>query len=91
MKRFCLTSLWMAASYFLLGQVSVDSTGQLAATKDSFYNLSPVEVRAVRANDRAPVTKTNISKKAIEKQKELTAALQRVNAPTATVEAEPAH
>ena len=31
------------------------------------------------------------SQKAIEKQKELTAALQRVNAPTATVEAEPAH
>ena len=68
MKRICLTSLWMATSYFLLGQVSVDSTGQQGATKDSFYNLSPVEVRAVRANDRAPVTKTNISKKAIEKQ-----------------------
>src|SRR5690348_7433801 len=68
MKRICLTSLWMATSYFVLAQVAMDSTGQHASAKDSFYNLSPVEVRAVRANDRAPVTKTNISKKDIEKQ-----------------------
>src|SRR5204863_6880088 len=38
------------------------------AEKDSFYNLSPVEVKAVRAGEHAPVTKTNISKKEIEKQ-----------------------
>jgi iron complex outermembrane receptor protein len=58
----------MVTGYFLFGQVSKDSTNQQSAAKDSFYNLSPVEVRAVRANDRAPVTKTNISKKEIEKQ-----------------------
>ena len=34
-------------------------------TKDSFYTLSPVEVRAVRAGENAPFTKTNISKKEI--------------------------
>ena len=68
MKRICITLLWMVTGYFLFGQVSKDSTNQQSAAKDSFYNLSPVEVRAVRANDRAPVTKTNISKKEIEKQ-----------------------
>jgi iron complex outermembrane receptor protein len=36
-------------------------------TKDSFYLLTPVEVRAVRAAENAPVTKTNISKKEISK------------------------
>ncbi|HUR66410.1 MAG TPA: TonB-dependent receptor plug domain-containing protein [Chitinophagaceae bacterium] len=36
-------------------------------SKDSFYTLSPVEVRAVRAADNTPVTKTNLSKKEIVK------------------------
>jgi iron complex outermembrane receptor protein len=36
--------------------------------KDSFYALTPVEVKAVRASENAPVTKTNLSKKEIEKQ-----------------------
>ena len=40
------------------------SSGQQTPT-DSFYTLSPVEVRAVRAGDNAPVTKTNIGKTAI--------------------------
>ena len=35
--------------------------------KDSFYTLSPVEVRAVRASENSPFTKTNISKKEIAK------------------------
>src|SRR6266705_815257 len=35
--------------------------------KDSFYILSPVEVRAIRAADNAPFTKTNLSKKEIAK------------------------
>src|SRR6476619_486531 len=68
MKRICITSFWMITSYFLLGQTQTDSVKQQAAAKDSFYNLSPVEVRAVRANEHAPVTKTNISKKEIETQ-----------------------
>ncbi|MEQ1678680.1 MAG: TonB-dependent receptor plug domain-containing protein, partial [Chitinophagaceae bacterium] len=33
--------------------------------KDSFYLLAPVEVRAVRASENAPFTKTNFSKKEI--------------------------
>lgn len=35
--------------------------------EDSFYLLTPVEVRAVRANDNAPFSKTNIGKKEIIK------------------------
>ncbi len=35
--------------------------------KDSFYSLTPVEVRAIRAGENAPFTKTNISKKEITK------------------------
>ena len=35
--------------------------------KDSFYSLTPVEVRAVRAGENSPFTKTNISKKEISK------------------------
>jgi iron complex outermembrane receptor protein len=38
------------------------------AEKDSFYILSPVEVKAVRASNPAPVTKTNLSKKDIDRQ-----------------------
>ncbi len=35
--------------------------------KDSFYLLTPIEVRAIRAGENAPFTKTNISKKEIAK------------------------
>lgn len=35
--------------------------------KDSFYLLTPVEVRSVRAGDNTPFTKTNIGKKEIGK------------------------
>ena len=41
---------------------------QKPADQDSFYSLSPVEVKAVRAAEHAPVAKTNISKQEIEKQ-----------------------
>ena len=37
------------------------------ASKDSFYLLTPVEVRAVRAGSNAPFSKTNLSKKEIAK------------------------
>ena len=36
-------------------------------SKDSFYVLSPVEVKAIRAGENAPFTKTNLSKKEIDK------------------------
>lgn len=40
---------------------------QKNAAGDSFYVLSPVEVRAIRAGDKAPFTKTNLRKQEIEK------------------------
>lgn len=43
------------------------SPAQQPEPKDSFYTLSPVEVKAVRAAENAPVTRTNISKKEIAK------------------------
>ena len=38
-----------------------------AVSKDSFYLLTPVEVRAIRANENTPFSKTNLSKKEIAK------------------------
>lgn len=61
MKRIFSTSIATIATFFAFCQDSL-------VAKDSFYSLSPVEVKAVRAAERAPVTKTNISKKEIEKQ-----------------------
>lgn len=61
MKRIALLNLFFWAIYFSYGQ-------EKTADKDSFYILSPVEVKAVRVSEKAPVTKTNISKKDIEKQ-----------------------
>lgn len=58
----------MMASVLSFGQLPKDSIRENPAERDSFYSLSPVEVKAVRVAERAPVTKTNISKKEIEKQ-----------------------
>lgn len=40
---------------------------QTEPVKDSFYTLTPVEIRAIRAGENSPFTKTNISKKEISK------------------------
>ena len=55
----------------MLGCFSLTTIASIAQqkeeVKDSFHLLSPVEVRAVRAGENAPFTKTNISKKDIGK------------------------
>src|SRR5437868_14229227 len=61
MKRIAFLNLFFFAIYLSNAQ-------ERTAEKDSFYIMSPVEVRAIRASEKAPVTKTNISKKDIEKQ-----------------------
>src|SRR5215467_6145565 len=61
MKRIAFFLTLAGWNVFALGQ-------QNQAEKDSFYSLTPVEVKAVRATERAPVTKTNISKKEIQKE-----------------------
>ncbi len=58
MKRILISVIAPLLCLQVLAQVT---------TKDSFYLLSPVEVRAIRAGDNAPFTKTNLSKKEITK------------------------
>ncbi|MFI5133916.1 MAG: TonB-dependent receptor [Chitinophagales bacterium] len=60
MKRIAITI------YFFLLSAAVFAQ-EKEPTKDSFYILSPVEVKAVRAGENAPFTKTNLSKKEIAK------------------------
>jgi len=59
MKRFFLCCILVSAL--------LRSNGQKEETKDSFYVLSPVELKAIRAGANSPFSKTNISKEAIEK------------------------
>ena len=61
MKRIVISVI----SYSLLQPVCLPQ--QEEAAKDSFYLLIPVEVRAIRAGENAPFTKTNFSKKEIAK------------------------
>ncbi len=54
------------AFFILSGLITTSAMGQQQApAKDSFYLLTPVEVRAVRAGDKAPFTRTNLSGKEI--------------------------
>ena len=56
---------------FITGCISMTAilafSQQPETVKDSFYLLTPVEVRAVRAAENAPFTKTNLSKKELAK------------------------
>jgi iron complex outermembrane receptor protein len=72
MKRIAITSCLLFSASVLFAQVvppkkEIDSTKQKQETTDSFYLLTPVEVKAIRAGEKAPFTKTNLSKKDIQK------------------------
>ena len=58
MKRIFMSGCLIITAILSFGQEPV---------KDSFYTLSPVEVKAIRAGENAPFPKTNISKKEISK------------------------
>jgi iron complex outermembrane recepter protein len=60
MKRIAVPII----SSILFGQAAAQ---QDTTFKDSFYVLTPVEVRAVRAGEHAPFTKTNLGRKDIAK------------------------
>jgi iron complex outermembrane recepter protein len=60
MKRILLSTISVTMGLLLSAQDS-------QSVKDSFNLLTPVEVRALRAGENAPFTKTNISKKEIQK------------------------
>lgn len=57
MKRIAITSCIILSASALFAQQETDS----------FYLLTPVEVKAIRAGEKAPFTKTNLSKKEIRK------------------------
>jgi len=61
MKRIAILIIAAFVSNLVLGQTK-DTT-----KRDSFLLLEPVEVKAIRAGENSPFTKTNISKKEIEK------------------------
>jgi iron complex outermembrane receptor protein len=62
MKRILLLITSLAAVANSFGQIDT-----IKAKKDSFLFLEPVEVRAIRASDKAPFTKTNLTKEQIDK------------------------
>ena len=75
MKRIAITSCILISAYSAFAQLVPPkreivlslrenvTIEQNNLTTDSFYVLSPVEVKAVRAGEKAPFTKTNLSKK----------------------------
>ena len=66
MKRIALVSFFIMAGAAVSAQINNPDTARRSSS-DSFYQLSPVEVRAVRANEKAPFTKTNLTKQQIRK------------------------
>ena len=72
MKRIAITSCILFSAYLAFTQL-VPSPREIVTieknnvTTDSFYLLSPVEVKAIRVGEKAPFTKTNLSKKEIQK------------------------
>jgi iron complex outermembrane receptor protein len=57
MKRIAIVHVFVCACTIVFAQDA----------SDSFYLLTPVEVRSIRAGENAPFTKTNLSKKEIRK------------------------
>lgn len=67
MKRIALTSCILFSAIVSIAQDVPQVQEKKQETPDSFYLLSPVEVKAIRAGEKAPFTKTNLSKKEIQK------------------------
>jgi len=68
MKRIAITSCILFSVSVSFAQVvppkrEIIPTAQKQETTDSFYLLTPVEVKAIRAGEKAPFNKTNLSKK----------------------------
>jgi iron complex outermembrane recepter protein len=67
MKRIAFVSCILFSASILFAQQVPPIPEQKQETTDSFYLLSPVDVKAIRAGEKAPFTKTNLSKKEILK------------------------
>ena len=61
MKRIAILIIAAIVGNAVFGQTK-DST-----KRDSFLLLEPVEIKAIRAGENSPFTKTNLTKKQIEK------------------------
>lgn len=60
MKRIAMSTMTLMACHLMMAQ-------EKEPVKDSFYVLTPVEVKAVRAGENTPFTKTNLSRREIAK------------------------
>ncbi|MBC7872503.1 MAG: TonB-dependent receptor plug domain-containing protein [Ferruginibacter sp.] len=67
MKRIIMLGCFSITTIASISQLVPPPGDEKRSAKDSFYSLSPVEVRAVRAGENSPFTKTNISKIEIAK------------------------
>jgi len=67
MKRIIMLGCFCVTPIAAFSQLVPPLREEKQDVKDSFYAMSPVEVRAVRAGENSPFTKTNISKKEIAK------------------------
>ena len=67
MKRIIMLGCFSITTIAVFSQLVPPVREDKQESTDSFYALSPVEVRAIRAGENSPFTKTNISKKEISK------------------------
>src|SRR5436190_3309740 len=67
MKRIAFFSCLLFSASVSFGQQTPPVQEQKQEPADSFYLLGPVDVKAIRAGEKAPFTKTNLSKKEIQK------------------------
>jgi len=67
MKRIAFVSCILFSAITSVAQEVPPAPEQKQVITDSFYLLSPVDVKAIRAGEKAPFTKTNLSKKEIQK------------------------
>ncbi len=67
MKRIAIPIISFMLCQHTMAQNNQQNGPEKEPVKDSFYTLSPVEVKAIRAGENAPFTKTNLGKQEIAK------------------------
>lgn len=60
--------MFFSGCLLLAANMAMAQTDSVAAKADSFFLLSPVEVRSLRLNSRAPFSTSNITSKDLQKQ-----------------------
>lgn len=67
MKRIAIVSCILLSATASFAQIVQPVQTQKQVPADSFYALTPVEVKAIRAGEKTPFSKTNLSKNQIQK------------------------